>query len=144
MAVRPESSLTVLPYSSDSRRLFGLVVTAIHQMLFSNSGKGLRKTLQEKEADSCIVQYKKMKAIYLAGLITEGTLNKLGYEMLKAGKMQDAIKLFLLNVNVYPNSFNTYDSLGEAYIKAGNKKEAIKNYEKSLVLNPANTNAEKS
>ena len=140
-----ESGLTVLPYSSHRIQddYPGLVVLAIHQMLFPNAEKRLRQTLQQNGVDSCIAQYKKMKAVYLGGLITEGTLNKLGYEMLRADKTKDAIKLFLLNVNMYPNSFNVYDSLGEAYAKEGNKKDAIKNYEKSLAKNPANTNAKK-
>jgi cytochrome c-type biogenesis protein CcmH/NrfG len=38
-------------------------------------------------------------------------------------------------------SFNVYDSLGEAYMINGQAEYAIKNYEKSLALNPDNTNA---
>jgi predicted negative regulator of RcsB-dependent stress response len=34
-----------------------------------------------------------------------------------------------------------YDSLGEAYARRGDKQAAIQNYEKSLQLNPQNTNA---
>jgi predicted negative regulator of RcsB-dependent stress response len=34
-----------------------------------------------------------------------------------------------------------YDSLGEAYMKKGDKEKAIENYQKSLGLNPNNTNA---
>lgn len=139
-----ESSLTVLPASSHYIQgdYPGLVVSAIHQMMFPNAEKTLRKTLQEKGVGACIAQYKKMKVVYPAS-ITEGTLNKLGYEGLSIGNVQDAITLFSLNAITYPNSSNTYDSLGEAYMNAGNKKEAIKNYEKSLTLNPSNTNAVK-
>jgi pimeloyl-ACP methyl ester carboxylesterase len=140
-----ESSLTVLPASSHyiHRDYGGLVVSAIRQMMFPNADNVLRKTLQEHGTDSCIAQYKKMKIGYPAGYITEGTLNKLGYEVLQTENFQDAIKLFSLNANMYPTSFNTYDSLAEAYMKAGNKKEAIRNYEKSLYFNPSNSNAAK-
>jgi len=41
----------------------------------------------------------------------------------------------------FPESFNVYDSLGEAYMVKGDNANAIINYEKSLVLNPDNTNA---
>ena len=41
------------------------------------------------------------------------------------------------------DSPNTHDSLGEAYMKADRKKPAIEHYERSLVLNPQNTNAGK-
>ena len=54
---------------------------------------------------------------------------------------KQAIEIFKLNVEQFPKSSNVYDSLGEGYMKAGDKKNAIKNYEKSLKLNPDNTNA---
>lgn len=60
--------------------------------------------------------------------------------MLRAKKVDDAIKIFQRNVEEYPNSSNPYDSLGEAYMTAGQKDLAIKNYEKSVELNPKNTN----
>lgn len=51
--------------------------------------------------------------------------------------------MFKLNVALFPDSFNVYDSLGEAYMVAGERELAIKNYKKSLELNPNNTNAAK-
>jgi pimeloyl-ACP methyl ester carboxylesterase len=139
------SSLTVLPESSHyiQRDYPGLIVSAIHQMLFSNAETELREILLKKGVDSCIAYYKKMKNSYPAGMITEGLLNKLGYDAMSRGDIKGAIKLFSLNAMMYPNSFNTYDSMGEAYLNAGNKKEAIKDYQKSLQLNPANKNAER-
>ncbi len=56
-------------------------------------------------------------------------------------KFQEAIKLFKLNVEYFPDSWNVYDSLAEAYMKNGNNDLAIKNYEKSLELNSENKNA---
>ena len=55
--------------------------------------------------------------------------------------IKDAIEIFKLNVEEYPNYANVYDSLAEAYMIAGDKKLAIMNYEKSLELDPNNTNA---
>jgi Tfp pilus assembly protein PilF len=49
--------------------------------------------------------------------------------------------VFELNVESYPNSFNVYDSLAEAYMNAGDSDHAIEFYEKSLAINPGNTNA---
>jgi tetratricopeptide (TPR) repeat protein len=60
---------------------------------------------------------------------------------LQAGKIREAIELFKLNVLAYPKSANTYDSLAEAYMLSGKRKLAIRNYEKSLELNPDNSNA---
>ncbi|GAF76904.1 unnamed protein product, partial [marine sediment metagenome] len=57
------------------------------------------------------------------------------------GKDEWAIRVFKLNVELFPESANAYDSLGEMYMKTGDKKKAIKNYKKSLELNSENDNA---
>jgi hypothetical protein len=46
--------------------------------------------------------------------------------------------VFKLNVTLFPESWNVFDSLGEAYAADGNKELAIKNYERSIELNPKN------
>ena len=58
--------------------------------------------------------------------------------MLGQKKFNEAIEVFKLNVKLYPNSSNTYDSLGEAYDAAGDKKLTIENYEKSIKLDGKN------
>ncbi len=75
------------------------------------------------------------------GRFTELEVNALGYQVMSSGRVQDAIAVFKLNVEAYPNSFNVYDSLAEGYKVAGERELAIEFYEKSLELNPANTNA---
>jgi len=54
--------------------------------------------------------------------------------------LPEAIELFKLCVQLFPDWWNSYDSLGDAYAKAGQKQLAIENYKKSLELNPANDN----
>lgn len=70
----------------------------------------------------------------------EAGLNNDGYRLMEAKKLDEAIKVFKLNVRLYPDSWNAYDSLGEAYATAGNKELVIANYEKSVQLNPNNEN----
>lgn len=55
--------------------------------------------------------------------------------------MKKRLKYSNTNVELYPDVANTYDSLGEAYMVADQKNEAISNYERSLELDPGNTNA---
>jgi tetratricopeptide (TPR) repeat protein len=74
----------------------------------------------------------------------EENLNTSGYNLIAIGKLQNAIDVFLLNVKLFPKSWNAYDSLGEAYAKAGNKKLAIENYKKSIALNPKNESGKKA
>ncbi|UCH84516.1 MAG: tetratricopeptide repeat protein [Candidatus Latescibacterota bacterium] len=71
----------------------------------------------------------------------ERQVNTMGYQYLRDERFDDAVKIFKLNVELFPMSSNVYDSLGEAYMERGDKKLAITNYEKSLELNPDNENA---
>lgn len=70
----------------------------------------------------------------------EELFNATGYSFLRDKKLKEAIEVFKFNVKMYPKAWNTYDSLGEAYAALGDKKLAIENYEKSIKLNPENTN----
>ena len=54
--------------------------------------------------------------------------------------MKEAILLFRLNTEAYPDAFNTYDSLGEALMAAGDYTASAFNYAKSVQLNPMNEN----
>ncbi|MBE0664959.1 MAG: tetratricopeptide repeat protein, partial [Candidatus Aminicenantes bacterium] len=73
----------------------------------------------------------------------ESSINSFAYELLNSGKTEEAIMVFGLNVKIFPESANAFDSLAEAYMKNGQKELAVKNYEKTLALDPGNTNAQK-
>lgn len=75
------------------------------------------------------------------GHTDEAFLNTLGYELIAEKLIGAAIEAFLINVNLFPNSANVYDSLGEAYLQDDQTDLAIQNYQKSLELNPQNENA---
>lgn len=71
---------------------------------------------------------------------SDNDLNTIGYLLLPKYP-EDAVKVFELNVEEYPKVSNVYDSLGEGYMALGEFDKAILNYEKSLQLDPKNTNA---
>jgi hypothetical protein len=72
------------------------------------------------------------------GETPERDINYLGYVLLSEAKVDEAIVIFRLNAELFPESWNVWDSLGEGLMTKGDKKEAIANYEKSLKLNPEN------
>jgi tetratricopeptide (TPR) repeat protein len=72
---------------------------------------------------------------------TERIMNEAGYFLLGEGLAAEAIQIFRLNVEAYPESWNVYHSLGEAYMEAGERELAVENYEISLDMNPNNRNA---
>ncbi len=71
----------------------------------------------------------------------ENELNGLGYFYLGEGDLDTAIRVFQLNVEMFPEASNPYDSLGEAYLEAGNRELSIVNYQKALELNPGTQTA---
>jgi glyoxylase-like metal-dependent hydrolase (beta-lactamase superfamily II) len=71
---------------------------------------------------------------------SEAEINAYGYIFLQQEKVDEAIKMFNINVHLYPESWNVYDSLGEALLSAGKTDDAVAMYEKSIALNPENTN----
>ena len=73
-------------------------------------------------------------------VVLENDMNALGYQLFQNGQVKEAIEIFKLNVEAFPESSNVYDSLGEAYLENGNKKLAILNYEKSVALDANNKN----
>jgi CubicO group peptidase (beta-lactamase class C family) len=72
------------------------------------------------------------------GVVGEGRLNSLGYSLMRQKRLPEAIAIFRLNVEFYPNSSNVHDSLGEAYMMNGDKDLAITSYRRSVELNPKN------
>ena len=72
---------------------------------------------------------------------SEDEINNFGYNLLAMKKVDDAVATFELNAELYPKSYNVYDSLAEAYLRQGKKELAIEFYKKSLEVNPNNTNA---
>jgi D-alanyl-D-alanine-carboxypeptidase/D-alanyl-D-alanine-endopeptidase len=102
--------------------------------------EALVRTYHEQGIDAAIAEYHRLKATQPPEAFDEFLLNSLGYRLLGAGSIEDAIVVFELNVAEYPDASNPYDSLGEAYLAAGDTARAIVNYEQSVELNPENTN----
>ena len=75
--------------------------------------------------------------------LSQSGINRFGYQLMGEGKDEDALKIFKLNTQLYPNGANTYDSYGECLLKLGLKEEGIKAYKKSLELDPKNRNAKR-
>lgn len=105
-------------------------------------GDTLLVTIFESGIDSAISRYHYLKNTMPDQYdFREAQLNTLGYILLRNQMIKEAIEIFKLNSEAYPESANVYDSLGEGCIANGNVQLAIENYKKSLELNPDNENA---
>jgi predicted Zn-dependent protease len=61
--------------------------------------------------------------------------------VLQEGRAKDAIVIFKMNVDEYPKSANTYDSLSDAYLADNNPTEALRYAEKALEVLATDTQA---
>jgi uncharacterized protein len=67
--------------------------------------------------------------------VPEALINQLGYQLLlQQKKVDEAIEVFKVNVERYPDSANVHDSLGEAYEAAGKLDLARAGYEKAIKI----------
>lgn len=76
-------------------------------------------------------------------LIDEGDLNRLGYNYLRKNEYEKAIAVFKMNVVLYLESDNVYDSLADGYLRSGDSIQAFTHYKKALEINPSNSRATK-
>ncbi len=101
----------------------------------------IRRTFVDAGVDSAIQKYRELRAdTKTPYLFRETDLNEDGYMLMRQGQVKDAIKIFDLNAEYFPDSWNVWDSLGEAYLADGNNEMAKSCYEKSVSINPENTN----
>jgi len=68
-------------------------------------------------------------------------LNRTGYQYLRLNDVTSALLIFKLNIELFPEYWNVYDSYGEALYISGNIEDSIKNYQKALAINPESKSA---
>jgi tetratricopeptide (TPR) repeat protein len=68
-------------------------------------------------------------------------LNILGYYLMNRQRLDDALAIFLFNIELYPDVANCYDSLAECYMNRNENDKAIKYYKLAYEKLPADTTA---
>lgn len=102
----------------------------------------LRMQLRERGFERAVEVYHELKKKDSHFRPSETDLNDWAYRMLNgSGKKKEALEIFKLNVLLYPDSANVYDSVAEAFEANGERALAVKNYKRSLELDPGNKNA---
>ncbi|MGB2906777.1 MAG: alpha/beta hydrolase-fold protein, partial [Candidatus Aminicenantaceae bacterium] len=114
----------------------------IERRIEASSAYAVARKIQEKGLSSGIELFRELRAADSGKYyFQESEFNELGYRFLAEKKMKDAIEIFKLNIEMFLDSANAFDSLAEAYMTDGQTNLAIKYYQKSLQLNPENRNA---
>jgi CubicO group peptidase (beta-lactamase class C family) len=85
--------------------------------------------------------------------VDEDEMNDMGYALMESSNIyelpeaphpQAALEVFKTNTQLFPQSWNAWDSYGEVLRKQGHTQESITAYERSLVLNGGNEGAKKA
>lgn len=95
--------------------------------------------IHQKGVDEAIQEYrerKKQKPFYQP--FSERFLMDKGYGYLHGGLTTEAKKIFALNIETYPESWNVYNNMAEAFTQSGNADSARMFYRKSLKIKPEN------
>lgn len=144
--VFPQEDLTIIFLSNGYRyfpihnkvinRLAGIVDSKLQDPA-SISKDELTSLLLGSDTDDVLATFstwrKKHPKIQL-----EGELNSIGYALARDGRVEDAITVFHLNTQEYPEAWNVWDSLGEGYEMAGDQDKALQYYIRSVEINPEN------
>lgn len=105
--------------------------------------KAVDDKIKEMNIEQLIAFYNNLKAKYPNdyNFDDDSELNSLGYSLMGNKRLEDAIEIFKLNIEIFPQSGNLYDSLGEAYFNKDDKVNALINYKKAFELDPKNSGA---
>jgi hypothetical protein len=150
---RSGDGIVVLTNGSNGWAVYQQIVCAWTDWVVGRQGAGPCKkpaglaligTLADAGVAAAVERYRELRRTSAEAYdFGEDHLNQLGYALLQKQRIDDAIAIFELNVEFFPEAANPYDSLAEAYMLAGKTEQARASYRKSLELDPANTNAAK-
>jgi glyoxylase-like metal-dependent hydrolase (beta-lactamase superfamily II) len=114
---------------------------AFWSQLVESAAQLVQEALRAGGREAGEKKFEDLKAERSRYFFNERQFNSAGYDLLNSGRVEEAVALLKMTVELYPESWNVYDSLAEAYGIKGERELAIRNYERSLELNPNNQNA---
>jgi len=119
-----------------SKGIANILYDQPYEMPKKSLAEFLMKGIIEKGIEQAVKDFNEKKEDKTEYTIREDEMNMLGYQLLHMGKTKEAIEVFRLNTEAFPESFNVWDSYAEAFMLSGDKENAIKYYKKSLEINP--------
>jgi len=101
--------------------------------------KDLSIIIDKEGIEEAVKQFYKMKDKKISFYVydfPEWRFRSLGLNYLSKNRIKDAIGVFKINTEIYPESKQVYSDLADAYVKDKNIDLAIRNYQKVLKLSP--------
>lgn len=143
----PEEDVVILYFTNALTDQVENIAWKLEEMLFDPSfnPKPIRKSphsilasfVENHRPQDSNILGKMIKGKYAQDFQNPSILNSMGYQLLEDAKTKAwSLELFKINVELFPDSGNLWDSLGDGYKKNGDPKKAIAAYQKALSLDP--------
>ncbi|NND71515.1 MAG: serine hydrolase [Rhodothermales bacterium] len=142
--------IVILTNSSSGGNVTTLVRCSWYQAIIGAMPAGACKTdiaarivkpLMDEGVEEAIRQFRSLVSRTGEYNVDEWQLNGLGYDLLASGRIDDAVRIFEVNVEFFTSHANPHDSLAEAYMLQGNTEGARTHFQRSLEIDPSNDNA---
>jgi CubicO group peptidase (beta-lactamase class C family) len=147
--------MTIISYDNTDSRAFFLVIASIYKIIYGDPIESLwlkkpaarvyGEVLVNEGPEAAMARLTRLRADSSNFYFDARDFNTLGYDLLYKGisplYKKFALEVFKLNILMYPENANLYDSYGEGLLENGYRKEALVMYQKSLQLNPENSQA---
>lgn len=101
----------------------------------------LRERYESGGVDAALARYEELRKEYYGGYqydFGQGPLNTWSEGLVRAGKLDDALKVQLLNAQYHPDADYVQFTLGQIYTQKGDKEKATAYFQKALELSPGN------
>lgn len=99
----------------------------------------LSNLIREKGVKFLEDEFDSLKTKY--NLTRPTALNSYGYQLLVQERFEEALKVYNINIRLFPIVANGYDSLAECYMTMGDNQNAVKFYKIAYNKLPADTTA---
>ncbi|MEK7725319.1 MAG: serine hydrolase, partial [Acidobacteriota bacterium] len=146
----PDENLTVIILSNSDEASATKVANSLAAIVFGEKytlplpkiSDVLAAKIVRKGVASALSSYRELKKNQTDKYdFREQWLDSLGWDLIENKRITDAIEIFKLVIQDFPNSANAYDSLGEAYLENKQYDLALANFKKFLELDAKNEHA---
>jgi hypothetical protein len=107
--------------------------------------EALRATLDAEGPEAAVAEYRSLRErAGMSGMFDFGEweMNILGERLTDEGRYRDAIAVYGVNEEFFPNSLSIALRLGDLYMRIDDSEGAIRYFERALEIAPGNANAQ--
>ncbi len=138
--IEEDNCIIILTNNSGSwNYILDPLIRILHEEPYSTPksaiGEVIGKIIVNEGITKAIAQYKKLKSETPGKYdFAEKHLSELGYHLLQLERTENAIRIFKLNLEEFPESAEAYNSYGDALISSGDTVNALINFKTALEI----------